>query len=103
MLAGWSVKHPVWKAVKVPAGKVLVTFSSDWFSYESFYRVHEGEVELRDVDLVSARLLDDGQSLDVVVKIRNDDRESWTVENRRVTNRGGKAVDELLRTGVVTQ
>lgn len=98
------MKQPEQKATRrVPAGKVLITFDSDWFSYESYYFVHEAGSEVDEEALFSrgAKLLSDGESLDVVSKIRDDSGLSWTIENRRVTNSRGKAQDDLLASGTV--
>lgn len=88
----------------VPAGKVLVVFWSDWFTYESGYAAYQAGSEVESAKLCDgqAKLLDDGRSLDVVSKIRNDpNRHAWTLENRRITNKAGKVEDVLLRSAVV--
>lgn len=98
------MKQPEQKATRrVPTGKVLITFDADWFSHESYYFVHEAGAEVEEEALFKsgAKLLSDGQTLDVVSKIRDDRGLSWTIENHRITNVGGRAKDELLSSGVV--
>lgn len=81
-----------------------MTFWADWFSHENGYTAHPAGADVEESKIYSShsKMLEDGQSLDVVSKLRNDpDRHAWTIENHRITNKAGVVHDEFLRSAVV--
>lgn len=85
------------KKLTVPKDKVLITCSSDSFTYETFYTAHSAGEE---VDSLDGQLLNDGESVEVRESLRNDgpgEKYDHTFTDMRITNKKGKAVTVKLR------
>ena len=80
------------RKVKVPAGHILVTFWSDWFTYECGYSTHHAGTLVEQDDLASGKLLKDGDSCVVTEKFRSDDARTWDVTGVKIASRRGRAV-----------
>lgn len=77
--------------VRVPAGKVLVIFWSDWFSDEAGFSTRNAGQFASTEEMNRGRLLGEGESIDLSTKLRDDDKHTWSVTYSRVFNHGGQA------------
>jgi hypothetical protein len=88
------------KQVKIPKGKVLVSRSYDWLTYEVFFGTRDAGEECGEEYFKGGQLLDDGEKVEVREKVRNDgpgEPRDWTVIDVRIVNKGGRAIRKELK------
>lgn len=84
----------------LPRDKILVVYWSDWFSRENGYTVYNGGCTVPAGLLArsSSDMLDEGQSLEAEVRLRQGclGQDEWLTVRERITNRGGEGRVETL-------